>query len=66
MDNQKNTIIAIALSALVLVVWQYFVGMPQAEKQRQIAQQQSEQRAQPAPAVPATAAPQPQQPGSAP
>ena len=34
MDN-KNTIIAIALSALVLIGWQYFIGMPQMEKQRQ-------------------------------
>ena len=29
MNDQKNTIIAIALSAAVLIGWQYFVGMPQ-------------------------------------
>jgi YidC/Oxa1 family membrane protein insertase len=32
MTDQKNTILAIALSALVLIVWQYFVGLPQMEK----------------------------------
>jgi YidC/Oxa1 family membrane protein insertase len=68
MDNQKNTILAIALSAVVLIVWQYFFAMPQMEKQRQIAQEQSEKRAQPAPgtAAPGTATPVPQQQGSTP
>ena len=65
MDNQKNTLLAIALSALVLIVWQYFVGMPQAEKQRQIAQQQAEQQAKPVPGATAPMQPPPQQ-GSAP
>jgi YidC/Oxa1 family membrane protein insertase len=46
MTDQKNTILAIVLSALVLIVWQYFVGMPQMEKQRQ--QQQQQQQQQPA------------------
>ena len=40
MTDQKNTILAIVLSALVLIVWQFFIGMPQVEKQRQAAQQQ--------------------------
>ena len=35
MNDQKNTILAIVLSALVLIGWQYFVGMPQMEKQQQ-------------------------------
>jgi len=34
LDN-KNTIIAIVLSALVLIGWQYFFAAPQLEKQRQ-------------------------------
>ena len=34
MTDNKNTILAIALSALVLIGWQYFYGMP-AEKARQ-------------------------------
>src|SRR4029077_9849955 len=38
MTDQKNTILAIALSALVLIAWQYFVGLPQMEKQKQEAQ----------------------------
>ena len=38
MTDQKNTILAIVLSAIVLIAWQYFVGMPQMEKQKQEAQ----------------------------
>ncbi len=49
MNDQKNTMLAIALSALVLIAWQYFVGMPQANKQKQIAQEQSQEHAQPVP-----------------
>jgi YidC/Oxa1 family membrane protein insertase len=61
MNDQKNMFIAIGLSALVLIVWQYFVGMPQMEKQRQEAQtkQQTQQQTTPVPGAPA-------QPGSAP
>ena len=47
MNDQKNTIIAIVLSAIVLLGWQYFIGMPQVEKQRQ-KQQQAQQNAGPA------------------
>jgi len=46
MSDQKNTILAIVLSALVLIGWQIFFGMPQAEKQRQIAQRQAQEHAQ--------------------
>ena len=38
MNDQKNMILAIALSALVLIGWQYFIGMPQMEKQKTEAQ----------------------------
>ncbi len=41
MTDQKNTILAIALSAIVLIAWQFFVGLPQMEKQRQEAQQKA-------------------------
>ena len=64
MTDQKNTILAIVLSALVLIGWQIFFGLPQVEKQKQIAQQQAQERAQqPAPTTtqPGTA---PQQPPS--
>ncbi|HET7847779.1 MAG TPA: membrane protein insertase YidC [Pseudolabrys sp.] len=43
MSDQKNTIIAIVLSAIVLLGWQYFFAKPQIEKQQQVSQQQSEQ-----------------------
>ena len=46
MSDQKNTILAIVLSALVLIGWQIFFGMPQAEKQKQIQQQQAQEHAQ--------------------
>jgi YidC/Oxa1 family membrane protein insertase len=70
MADNRNYILAIVLSILVLVGWQYFVGMPQMERQRQQqAQQQAAQRqAQPGQAAPTTpAAPgAPGAPGTAP
>jgi YidC/Oxa1 family membrane protein insertase len=48
MNDQKNTILAIVLSGLVLIAWQYYFGLPQVEKQKQIQQQQTQERA-PAP-----------------
>jgi YidC/Oxa1 family membrane protein insertase len=48
MTDNKNTILAIALSALVLIGWQYFVGGPQEKaRQEQLQQQQAKQTAQP-------------------
>src|SRR2546423_6013762 len=47
--NDKNTIIAIVLSAIVLLGWQYFVGMPQMEKQRQEALLKQQPQQAPAP-----------------
>ncbi len=44
MADQKNTLIAIVLSVIVLVGWQYFVASPQLEKQKQIQQQQQQQQ----------------------
>jgi len=72
MMNDKNTIIAIVLSAIVLIGWQYFIGGPQMEKQRQEAQlkQQQTQQQTPAPGTQgATPAPAPgtaPAPGAAP
>ena len=61
MTDQKNTILAIVLSALVLIGWQIYFGIPQMEKQKQIQQQQqTQERAQQPPGVPA------QQPGTTP
>ncbi|HEY5966210.1 MAG TPA: membrane protein insertase YidC, partial [Xanthobacteraceae bacterium] len=69
MTDQKNTLLAIVLSAVVLIAWQYFVGMPQMEKQKQEAQlkqqQQQQQVQQPGQGVPAPQAGQTPQPGQA-
>src|SRR5262245_12823374 len=53
MTDQKNTLLAIVLSALVLSGWQIFFGLPQREKQKQVKQQQAQERSQPAPGAPA-------------
>ena len=50
MTDSKNTILAIVLSAIVLIAWQYFYAMPQAEKQKQ--QQLQTQLQNPKPAAP--------------
>src|SRR5256885_8690657 len=55
--NDKNTIIAIVLWAIVLLGWQYFIGMPQMEKQRQEALLKQQQTTQQAPAPGTTPAP---------
>ena len=47
MNDQKNTILAIVLSAIVLIGWQVFYGLPQ--MQRQDAQKQTQQQTQPVP-----------------
>ena len=56
MNNNRNLILAFALSALVIFGWQYFVAMPQmrAEQARQasIASQEKPKPAQAAPAAP--------------
>ena len=52
MTDNRNTILAVILSGLVLIGWQYFFNIPQMEKQR--AQQAQSELAKPA------------QPGSAP
>jgi YidC/Oxa1 family membrane protein insertase len=42
MNDNRNTILAVILSGLVLIAWQYFYNMPQMEKQRAAQQAQSE------------------------
>src|SRR2546421_4029904 len=66
MTDQKNTIIAIVLSALVLIGWQVFFGLPQIEKQKQIQQQQAQERAQPPVSTPAPQTGAPSQPPQTP
>ena len=41
MSDNRNTILAVILSGLVLIAWQYFYNVPQMEKQRE-AQKQAE------------------------
>ena len=53
MQDHKNTILAIVLSAIVLIGWQYFFATPQAEKQRLLAEQQRQAQMQTQPAAPA-------------
>src|SRR5260370_37816626 len=43
MDDQKNLLLALALTGVVLIGWQYLFAVPQLEKQKQIAQQQQQQ-----------------------
>ncbi|MEA2861951.1 MAG: YidC/Oxa1 family rane protein insertase, partial [Methylobacteriaceae bacterium] len=58
MIDNRNTILAVILSGLVLIGWQYFFNIPQMEKQRAAQQAQSEM-VKPAPqATPGTTTPQ--------
>ncbi len=65
MIDNRNTILAVILSGLVLIAWQYFYNMPQMEKQR--AQQQTQaELAKPSPqATPGSSSTTPQ-PGTTP
>jgi YidC/Oxa1 family membrane protein insertase len=66
MNDNKNTILAIVLSAMVLIVWQYWFGVPM-EKQRQEALQRQQQQSQQQAQQPASQQPtQPQQTAPAP
>lgn len=70
MSENRNMVLAIALSALVLFGWQYFVGMPKVEREKEAArvqqtQQQAQQPSQTVPGKP-SAAPGTPQSGSAP
>src|SRR5438105_4173025 len=57
MIENRNTILAVILSGLVLIAWQYFYNVPQMEKQRAQSQLQSE-IVKPAPqATPGTSTP---------
>jgi YidC/Oxa1 family membrane protein insertase len=62
MADQKNTLLAIILSVIVLVGWQYFFAVPQLEKQKQIQQQQQQQQTKQAPQGPQAPATGPQTP----
>src|SRR4030081_935019 len=57
MIDNRNTILAVILSGLVLIGWQYFFNIPQMEKQRAAQQAQSEM-VKPAPQAGSTTTPQ--------
>ena len=62
MTDNRNTILAVILSGLVLIAWQYFYNVPQMERQRVLQQTQAE-LAKPTPqATPGGATPQPNTP----
>ena len=67
MTDNRNTILAVILSGLVLIAWQYFYNMPQMERQRAQTQAQTELN-KPSPAAPGSTAPgsTAPQPGGAP
>jgi len=66
MNDQKNTLLAIVLSAVVLIVWQYFYGLPQLQRtQQQTQQTQTPTQSQPPLGLPVQPG-QPAQPGSPP
>ncbi|HTB01842.1 MAG TPA: membrane protein insertase YidC, partial [Bradyrhizobium sp.] len=67
LDN-RNTILAVILSGLVLIAWQYFYNIPQMEKQRAAQQAQAElqKNAATQPADNSSATNTPPQAGSAP
>lgn len=54
-ENNRNMILAVVLSVVVLIGWQYFVGLPQVEKQKQAQRTEQQQQAQ-QPAKPAETA----------
>src|SRR5882757_8415161 len=57
MTDNRNTILAVILSGLVLIAWQYFYNVPQMEKQRALQQTQAE-LVKPTQATPGSTTPQ--------
>jgi YidC/Oxa1 family membrane protein insertase len=70
MTDQKNTLLAIVLSAIVLIVWQYFFGLPHMQRQEAQKPPQTQTQTQnvptPAPGSAPSTVPVPGQPAAAP
>jgi YidC/Oxa1 family membrane protein insertase len=64
MGKHKTTILAVVLSLLVIVGWQYFIGYPQMERQRQEAQVKRQSQPPPGATQPASPAPNAAQPAT--
>ena len=45
-EDNRNLLLAIVMSVVVLLGWQFFYGVPQMEKQKQIAQQNQQAQSQ--------------------
>ena len=65
MNDQKNTILAIVLSAIVLFGWEYFYAAPQKQRQEALQRQAQTTQLQPGPQSTPQATPQPS-PGAQP
>ena len=66
MTDNRNTILAVILSGLVLIAWQYFYNVPAMERQRAQQQAQAElQKTTPQPTASATPGATPQSGGAA-
>ncbi len=59
MTDNRNTILAVILSGLVLIAWQYFYNVPQMERQRALQQTQAELVKPTSQATPGSTTPQP-------
>ncbi|MEH2577042.1 YidC/Oxa1 family membrane protein insertase [Bradyrhizobium sp. AZCC 1708] len=59
MTDNRNTILAVILSGLVLIAWQYFYNMPQMERQRAQQQTQAELNKSQPQTAPGSTTPQP-------
>jgi YidC/Oxa1 family membrane protein insertase len=64
MTDNKNTILAIVLSALVLIGWQFFFAMPQEKARKEQLQAQQQKQGAPAPSQPGQTPPAPAQSGT--
>ncbi|MFZ1047390.1 MAG: membrane protein insertase YidC [Pseudolabrys sp.] len=64
MTDNKNTILAIVLSALVLIGWQFFFAMPQEKARQEQLQGQQQKQGAPAPSQPGQTPPAPAQSGT--
>lgn len=56
-EDNRNLLLAITLSVVILLGWQFFYAKPQMEKQQQIAQQNQQAQSQPAPGAGVAPAP---------
>src|SRR4029079_567638 len=57
MNDQKNILLAIVLSAVVLIGWQVFFGIPQMQRQKQTTPPSGQTTTQPGTPVPPGATP---------